>query len=170
VGERKDANNTGGVKERVTIREAATLLGVHPNTVRNHIKAGIYPAEKVLTERGETWTIDRNSLITNTPTSASQQLVNPQAVTFAQELLRPFVNELGEVREQLGAERARREQAERTIAELRQELETLREPRESPESPGPSETSTTDTTEAAEAAGEPTEPSSRPWWRRMFGG
>jgi predicted transcriptional regulator len=162
VGERQDANHTGGVKEMVTIREAATLLGVHPNTVRNHIKAGIYPAEKVLTERGETWTIDRNSLITNTPTSASQQLVNPQAVTFVQELLRPFVNELGEVREQLGAERARREQAERTIAELRQELETLREPRESPEPRSAEPTPT-------EAAGEPTEPSSRPWWRRMFG-
>src|SRR3712207_8420503 len=34
---------------------------------------------------------------------------------------------LGEVREALGAERARREQAERTIDELRLELEALRQ-------------------------------------------
>jgi hypothetical protein len=30
VGERQDANNAGRAFERVTIREAATLLGVHP--------------------------------------------------------------------------------------------------------------------------------------------
>jgi hypothetical protein len=134
VGEdRTDAHSVGRDYERVTIREAATLLGVHPNTVRTRVKDGTYRAEKVFTERGETWMLDRDSLITNTPTRASQQLVNPQAVSFAQELLRPFVNELGEVREKLGAERARREHAERTIDELRQELEALRRPPGSPE-------------------------------------
>jgi hypothetical protein len=42
---------------------------------------------------------------------------------FVQELLRPFVNELGEVREELGAERARRESAERTLHERMAEAE-----------------------------------------------
>jgi excisionase family DNA binding protein len=134
VGEdHTDAHSVGRGSARVTIREAATLLGVHPNTVRNRVKDGTYRAEKVFTERGETWMLNRDSLITNTPTRASQQFVNPQAVSFAQELLRPFVNELGEVREQLGAERARREQAERTIEELHQELDDLRQPLGSPE-------------------------------------
>jgi DNA-directed RNA polymerase specialized sigma24 family protein len=32
--------------ERVTIAEAAALLGCHPNTVRNRVKAGMYRAEK----------------------------------------------------------------------------------------------------------------------------
>src|SRR3712207_1592867 len=113
MGEHRDANNTGKGDKRVTIAEAATLLGVHPNTVRNRVRAGIYRAEKVLTERGPTWMIDRDSLTTNTPTNDSQQLVSQRSMDFAQELIRPFVNELGEVREQLGAERARREQAER---------------------------------------------------------
>ena len=125
MGEDQNPNNLGGAKERVTIREASTLLGVHPNTVRNRVKAGMYKAEKVHTERGETWMLDRNSLITNTPTSASQQLVSQQAAGLVQELLRPFVNELGEVREQLGAERALRQQAERERDELRQELEQI---------------------------------------------
>jgi len=95
VGERQDANNFGGGKSRVTIREAATLLGVHPNTVRNRVKAGMYDAGKVLTERGETWMIDRNSLTTNTPSSDSQQLVGrvPQeALTI---LAREIVREAG---------------------------------------------------------------------------
>jgi FtsZ-binding cell division protein ZapB len=125
VGEVPEANNAGRGVDRVTISEAATLLNVHPNTVRNRVRAGIYRAEKVLTERGPTWMIDRDSLTTNTPTNDTQQLVSQRAVDFAQELIRPFVNELGEVREQLGAERARREQAERERDELRRELEQL---------------------------------------------
>ena len=109
----------------MTIREAATLLGVHPNTIRNRVEAGIYPAEKIVTERGETWMIERDSLTINTPTSDAQQLVSQRALDFAQELIRPFVAELGEAREQLGAERARRYQAERERDELRRELEQL---------------------------------------------
>jgi DNA-binding transcriptional regulator YhcF (GntR family) len=133
VGERPDANNAGRVEDRVTIAEAATLLGVHPNTVRSRVKAKMYRAEKVVTERGETWMIDRNSLPTNTLPIASQQLVKPQAMELVQELLRPFVKELGEAREQLGAERARRQGAEDRVQELEAELDALREPRESSE-------------------------------------
>jgi hypothetical protein len=133
VGERPDANNAGRVEDRVTIAQAATLLGVHPNTVRSRVKAKMYRAEKVLTDRGETWMIDRNSLPANTPPSASQQIVNPQAMELVQELLRPFVNELGETREQLGAERVRRQRADDRVQELEAELDTLRKPRESSE-------------------------------------
>jgi hypothetical protein len=46
-------------RDRITIREAAPLIGVHPNTtVRNRIKADVYRGEMVATERGETWMID----------------------------------------------------------------------------------------------------------------
>ena len=40
-------------RDRITIREASSLIGVHPNTVRNHLKVG----ETVVTERRETWMI-----------------------------------------------------------------------------------------------------------------
>ena len=52
---------------------------------------------------------------------------------FVQELLRPFVSELGEVREELGAERARRQMAEQRAAALEVELKALRETQEVPE-------------------------------------
>jgi hypothetical protein len=71
-----NANSGGREVDRVTISEAATLLGVHPNTVRNRVKAGTYNAQKVVTERGPTWMIDRNSLLTNTATNATQQVVS----------------------------------------------------------------------------------------------
>src|SRR5215207_9862214 len=170
VREGQDTNNFGrGV--RLTIAEAAALLGVHKNTVRNRIKNGSYRAEIVQTERGPTYLIERESLLTNlsanTLSRASQELVGHQAMEFVQELLRPFVSELGEIREELGAERVRRQMAEERTAALEAELEALREARESPqtveEEPDKAEQ------QPHAAAGEAEEDEQRSWWRKMFG-
>ncbi len=180
--DRTDTHSVGRGEDRLTITEAATLLGVHKNTVRNRIKDGTYQAEKVITERGQTYLIERKSLLTNLTTntlsSDSQQPVSPAPMEFVQDLLRPFVRELGDVREELGAERARRQMAEERAAALEAELEEFRELRESPESeasPGPSEGPTPtggeaqEDTERPETSGPPAG-QDRPWWRRMFGG
>jgi excisionase family DNA binding protein len=171
VGEgRADANSVGRGSDRLTIAEAAALLGVHKNTVRNRIKKGSYRAEMVQTERGPTYLIERDSLLTNLSTntlsSVSQDVVSPQAIEFVQELLRPFVSELGEVREELGAERARRQMAEERAAELEAELEDLRGPQESPETV---EERSEDVEPRPDAPGAE-EGVRRPWWRRVFGG
>jgi len=60
------ADNAGRAIERVTIAEAAALLGCHPNTVRYRVLAGMYRAEKVDTKSGPTWMIERESLTTGT--------------------------------------------------------------------------------------------------------
>jgi excisionase family DNA binding protein len=166
---RTDAHSVGRGGDRLTIAEAATLLGVHKNTVRNRIKNGSYRAEMVQTERGPTYLIERESLLnnltTNTLSSATQEVVSPQAMEFVQELLRPFVSELGEVREELGAERARRQMAEKRAAELEAELEAIREARESPET-------VEEAPERAEprpATGGAQEGAQRPWWRKLIG-
>jgi excisionase family DNA binding protein len=177
VGEdRADAHSVGRGGDRLTIAEAATLLGVHKNTVRNRIKHGTYKAEKVITERGETYLIERKSLLntltTNALSSDSQQPVNQAPMEFVQELLRPFVSELGDVREELGAERVRRQVAEERAAALEAEMQELRDAQESPLSEA-SETrpdapaGTQEATESPQTSG-PAEP--RSWWRRMFGG
>jgi hypothetical protein len=93
-------------------------------------------------------------------------------------------SELGELREELGTERTRREMAESTLREgmdeerrrreeaererdeLRQELHALREPRESPE-PGEEQQGRG---EPHSATGGAQEGVRRSWWRRMFGG
>jgi excisionase family DNA binding protein len=181
------------VRDTLTISEAAAFLGVHKNTVRNRIKDGTYEAEQVLTERGPTYFIKResilNTLTTNTLSSASQEhgtaIVSPQSLAFVQELLRPFVNELGQVREELGAERVRREMAETTLREgmaeerrrreeaererddLRRELYALREAPESTESIAPSDTPPDTSEEAQEPTEHPEE--RRGWFRRFFG-
>jgi excisionase family DNA binding protein len=185
------------VRDTLTISEAATFLGVHKNTVRNRIKDGTYEAEQIVTERGPTYFIKResilNTLTTNTLSSASQEhgtaIVNPQSLAFVQELLRPFVSELAEVREELGAERVRREMAETTLREgmaeerrrreeaererdaLRRELYALREAPESPESeasPAPSDAAPDAVGEAQELT-ERQEEERKGWFRRFFG-
>jgi len=95
----------------VTIREAATLLGVHPNTVRNRVRDVVYQAEKVVTERGPTWMIDRDSLTANTPTSDSQQLVGKLSQETLTILAREIVREAGLARdpEQEAAEKRQQE-------------------------------------------------------------
>ena len=156
--------------DRVTITEAATLLGVHPNTVRGRVKAGLYDAEKVATEHGLTWMIDRDSLVNNPLPRDSQrtpsQVVNPAAATpieVVQDLLRPFVEDLGRVREELGAERVLREQAEGERDKLAAELEALREARDAPEA------TSEDVSSSDEVPPSDTEEPRRSWWRRFFG-
>jgi hypothetical protein len=105
-------------------------------------------------------------LSTNTLSSASQELASRPAMEFVQELLRPFVSELGEVREELGAERARRQMAEERVASLAAELEAFREPRESPE---PVEEEPERTEESHSDAPGTQEGAQRPWWRRIIG-
>ena len=94
---------------------------------------------------------------------------------FVQELLRPFVNELGDVREELGAERARRRMAEERAAALEAELDALKEAREITESEassGPGESPTPAGEDAQEATEhpQPADPPRRSLWRRLFGG
>ncbi len=166
----KDVRGTG----RVTITEAATLLGVHPNTVRTRVKAGLYDAEKVATEHGMTWMIDRDSLVNNPlPRDLQQtpsQMVNHAAATpteVIQEMLRPFVEDLGRVREELGAERVRREQAERERDELAARLEALTGARDATETAA-GEPERAEPRPATGGAQEGTE--RRSWLRRWFGG
>jgi excisionase family DNA binding protein len=150
----------------LTITEAATLLGVHKNTIRNRIRDGTYKAEKVITERGHTWLIERDSLfagdnlIDNTLSNASQVVVNQDVSLALQTVLEPFVRDLGNVREELGRERALRERAEQELEELKQGLEASSEPREPPTSRSEEEAGT-------QAPQDPEKRSS--WWRRFFG-
>ncbi len=103
--------------------------------------------------------------------------------TRLDEIVRDYTHELGDLREELGAERARREMAENTLREgiteerrrreeaeqerdeLRRELYTLRESQESSQT-------AEEEPERAEphaAMGEAEEGVQRSWWRRIFG-
>ena len=141
---------------------------------------------EVLTTRDEE--IRRRDTIIMNMTEAMKAL-NPPAPEDSSEVRESDVSpgstdELGEVREELGAEQARRELAESTLREgmaeeqrrreaaererdeLRQELYARREPRESHEA---AEEQQGRGRAHSDAPGAP-EAVQRPWWRKMFGG
>jgi excisionase family DNA binding protein len=193
VGEERTEGAQQG-KEYVTVGEAAKLLGVHRNTIHNRIKAGRIKAHKVLEADREIYRVERDSFGTGR-TSVDVHTLDAQRTTASEELarmiaarldeiVRNYTHKLGGLREELGAERARREMAEATLREgmaeerrrreeaererdeLRRELFGLRgrtEVHEAAEEQQGSGQPRSATGEAQEA----TQP--RSWWRRMLG-
>jgi excisionase family DNA binding protein len=134
MGEKRTESEQG--KAYLTVGEAAKLLGVHRNTVRNRIKAGRIRAHKVLEDEQEFYRIERDSL-DDVRTNAHVRTMNAHRTIEGSELVEVLAHrleeivqgygrELGEVREQLGTERAKREQAEKEARRLREELEAER--------------------------------------------
>jgi excisionase family DNA binding protein len=193
VGEDRTEGAQQG-KEYVTVGEAAKLLGVHRNTIHNRIKKGRIKAHKVLEADREVYRIERDSLDVGR-TSADVRTLDAQRTMAGEELsrmiatrldeiVRDYTHQLGDLREELGAERVRREMAESTLREgmaeerrrreeaererdeLRRQLYARREPQESPQ--------TTDEQQGRghpqSAAGGAQESARRPWWRRVFRG
>ena len=128
-------------KQYVTVGEAAKLLGVHRNTVHHRIKTGRITAHKVVEGEREIYRIEVDSLGVGR-TRADVHTLDAQRPTTGEELaqliatrleeiVHGYAHELGDVREQLGAERARRYQAETERDELRRELEEI-QPRPTP--------------------------------------
>lgn len=127
----------------LSITEAAALVGVHRNTIRNRIKVGRYKAHKVFTPQGETYVVARESLGVNAatpPSQAAQPLPTvvhhnahtppqaaalvggdqlAQAEALVGRLLAPFIAELGQVREELGQLKAERDRLAGELAALR---------------------------------------------------
>jgi excisionase family DNA binding protein len=179
-------------KEYITVGEAAKLLGVHRNTIHYRIKKGRIKAHKVVEADNEVYRIERDSLDVGR-TSADVRTLDAQRTTASEELsrmiatrldeiVRDYTHELGDLREELGAERARREMAESTLREgmaeerrrreeaererddLRRELYALRDLRESPQTVAEEP----ERAEPRPATGGAQEGAQRPWWRRLL--
>jgi excisionase family DNA binding protein len=179
-------------KEYVTVGETAKLLGIHRNTVHHRIRTGRITAHKVVEGGREVYRVERDSLGVGR-TSAQVHTLDAQRTTASEELsrmiatrldeiVRDYTHELGALREELGAERARREIAETTLREgmaeeqrrreeaererddLRRELYALRAPRQSPQTVEQEP----ERAESRPVTVESQESVQRPWWRRVF--
>ena len=124
-------------KQYVTVGEAAKLLGVHRNTVHNRIKIGRITAHKVVEGEREVYRIELDSLGVGR-TSADVHTLDAQRpmageelgrmiATRLDEIVRDYMGQLGDLREELGAERARRQMAETTLREGMAEQRRRRE-------------------------------------------
>jgi|GEM_PF-3998858 len=153
------------VEELVTVQEAAALLGVHPNTVRNRIKAGQYTAEWAPSPYGPRQLIPRVQLVCDPSQdpvvvrddsngSNSLVLVRAQQEAALQRVLVPFVDRLEAVTRENGRLQEANRNLEAEVTRLRTELAQ----REEETRPGQDGT-------ADEPA--PAKPS---WWRRLLFG
>ncbi len=135
-------------EEMLTVQEAAQMLGVHPNTVRNRIKSGQYHAEWAPSPHGPRQLIPRSSIVCDPsqdpgPIQPSlQPAVSLDALRESQEqalqrVVSPFLERL----EAVVRENGRLQEANRI---LEAEVERLKARPESPPEPP------------------------RSWWHRLF--
>jgi|SRR5215218_8210552 len=152
--------------EWITVAEAARILGVSKQAVRQRIYRDTIPHSK-----DEEGTVFVRITEDNGETNGESHAENSG---YTQDMGRELIDELrdrvGFLERQLETEQAASAELRRIVAGLVQrvpELEAAPEERESPESA----VRTADTAEPRSATEEQQEPSSpRSWWRRMFGG
>src|SRR5215210_5176078 len=157
----RDTGSPGRDAQRVTIAEAAKILGVKEPAIRKRIQRGTLDHDKG--EDGRTYVYLDAGLDAGIP--------GPQ--TDQRDRIEELKDQIGYLRDQLAEEREARRRADTIIAQLTQanatlaaripELEAPSQPRESPES-------ASENPGATPPPQEQEEPSSRPsWWRRWFG-
>ena len=131
---------------RVTVQEAARLLGISEGAVRARIHRGTLETER---DSGTVY------VRLNADDTANER-------TEQTELVQTLREYNAALERQLNAERESSAELRRIVAGLVQripELEAPSEPRESPE-----------TATETERVDSPTPEEQRPWWRRWFGG
>lgn len=168
-----DNSTDQATARRVTVAEAAVLLGLSEDAVRSRLKRGTLRKEKA--RDGTVLVVLGTGGSSGRPTTGADQTIGrpttgqPTDQIVQTDLVEVLRDQVGFLREQLEQEREANRENRRIIAGLVQrvpELEPARDPAPEPrEAPA-----------ASEAAGnsdvppEPREPlQRRSWWRRFFG-
>ncbi len=148
---------------RVTVADAARLLGLSAEAVRMRIKRGTLDSEKV---EGTVYVILDDDQTRPHADPTTNQTSDPMSdQTALVEVLRDQVDYL---REQLAQEREANRENRRIIAGLVQRVPELEPTRETPPEPRESPLSASEGGGGGEEA--PPEPEERSWWRRLLGG
>jgi hypothetical protein len=152
-------------RQRVTVAQAAEILGVTVEAIRGRIKRGTLKHERhsgtvyVLLEADQSTNRTRpdNDQTADRLQSDSTALISAKDETIAT------------LRDQLEAERQAHAEARRIIAGLVERIPAIAAPAETPEA--------SETSEEQQVRGQPRsdapgaqEGVQRPWWRRVFGG
>ncbi len=143
--------------DRVTVADAARLLGLSAEAVRMRIKRGTLASEKV---GGTVYVL----LDTNPTPSNADRTTDRTAETTTEQtsLIEVLRDQVAYLREQLDQEREANRENRRIIAGLVRHVPGLEAPPEPQESP--------ETNSEGTVGGSPSESvTKRSWWRRLFG-
>ncbi len=160
------AQSNGNISDgisRYTVPEAAKVLGISPEAVRNRLSRGTLDSVK---ENGSVFVLlktDTSRHADGTPEDISGE--SGGLISAKDETIRVL-------REQLEAEREANRENRRIIAGLVQRVPEIEAPRKAPESPRTSaeESGNQEGQATSGGAQEATEsPDRRSWWRRWFG-
>jgi hypothetical protein len=150
--------------ERLTVAEAAAVLGITEGAVRSRIKRGTLSTVK---EGGKVF------VLLDDGTSQATQSPNTGVPSDQSDLIASLQDQIRYLREQLDAEReARTEERRRhdtVVAQLTSKIPAIEAPQEASEAVETVEEEP-ERAEPRPAASGPQENAQRPWWRRMFGG
>jgi hypothetical protein len=148
---------------RLSVPEAAEVLGISGDAVRSRIKRGTL---ETVREGGRVWVVLG---ATDRPTAQAQPTNPPSADLLYQEMQ----ERIRYLESQIEEEREARRRADTLLARLMDRLPELESPQEvPPETPGspPEATEESERVEPHPDAPGAQEGAQRPWWRRVFGG
>jgi excisionase family DNA binding protein len=128
--------DTHGTYQRVSVLEAARILGISPTTVRRMVKAGTLQAERVLRPQGHTFVVlvpsdSQPDATTRQQVSAEARTEVPpseQAAVFAASILTPV---LAPLMSEIAAGRQANQQLVSQLLEQAEQIGTLRAENES---------------------------------------
>ena len=136
---------------RLTVTEAAEVLGITTDAVRMRLSRGTLRSEK---HEGRVYVLLEDDITSDASVVTDSALIDAKDETISI------------LREQLQAEREAHAEARRIIAALTSRIPQLEAPSETRESPE----TVAEESDRAESRPDPGEGVERPWWRRMFGG
>ena len=153
----------GPTTRRVTVSEAADIIGISAEAVRMRIRRGTLPSER---HEGTVYVIldtDRTQRVGNVSGNVSGDRTD--------ELLEALRGQVHDLRDQLQAERQGHAEARRLLmAALERIPPQLEAPSEEPSEAPETVEGEREREEPRSASGGAQEGAQRPWWRRMFGG
>jgi hypothetical protein len=153
-------------RQRVTVAQAAEILGVTVEAIRGRIKRGTLEHER---HSGTVYVLLDADQSANQPRPDTDQTAN-RSQSDSAALISAKDETISTLRDQLEAERQAHAEARRIIAGLVERIPAIESPTESRESPQTVDEEP-ERAEPHSATVESQEPvQRRPWWRRVFGG
>jgi DNA repair exonuclease SbcCD ATPase subunit len=151
-------------RQRVTVAQAAEILGVTVEAIRGRIKRKTLEHER---HSGTVYVLLDADQSTNQPRPDTDQTAD-RLQSDATALISAKDETIATLQEQLAAERQAHAEARRIIAGLVERIPAIEAPSEAPGSPETVEEEPGGGTPRPDAPG-PQEGARRVWWRRVFG-
>jgi hypothetical protein len=173
VGNDRASDQTAAGRQRLSVAQAAEVLGISVEAIRGRIKRNTLEHER--TPEGVFVFLDANQSTDRMQPDADRAQPEQQAesvVELMREMMAHTEERIAYLERQVEEEREARRRADMLLAQLVQRIPELEAPTETPQEPPESPTGGTEQPGRVEpqpqVEGQQT-PDTRPWWQRWFG-